>query len=69
MTSYDTTAVGKKSKEAAFEKFSIGRVRTSDFDVDIDIKYCGLCHTDLHLVKFKIELISDKKFPFVFYEL
>jgi D-arabinose 1-dehydrogenase-like Zn-dependent alcohol dehydrogenase len=52
MTSYETTAIGKKSKEGNFEKFVVGRVRTSDFDVDIDIKYCGLCHTDLHLVTF-----------------
>jgi D-arabinose 1-dehydrogenase-like Zn-dependent alcohol dehydrogenase len=50
MTSYETTALGKTSKAGNFEKFSIGRVRTSDFDVDIDVKYCGLCHTDLHLV-------------------
>ena len=52
MTSYETTAIGKKSKEGNFEKFVVGRVRTSDFDVDLDIKYCGLCHTDLHLVTF-----------------
>lgn len=52
MSSYETTAIGKKSKEGNYEKFVVGRVRTSDFDVDIDIKYCGLCHTDLHLVTF-----------------
>ena len=23
---------------------------TSEDDVDIDIKYCGYCHTDIHLI-------------------
>ena len=50
MSAYETTAIGKKSKEGHFEKFVVGRVRTGDLDVDIDVKYCGLCHTDLHLV-------------------
>ena len=65
MTSYETTAIGKKSKEGNFEKFVVGRVRTSDFDVDIDIKYCGLCHTDLHLVTFSTLFPSSlaRSFP------
>ena len=50
MSSYEVVAIGKKSLDGPFEKLTVGRVRTSDFDVDIDVKYCGLCHTDLHLV-------------------
>jgi D-arabinose 1-dehydrogenase-like Zn-dependent alcohol dehydrogenase len=23
---------------------------TSEDDVDVDIKYCGYCHTDIHLI-------------------
>jgi len=47
---YKTEAIGKASKDAPFEKIIIGREGTSDDDVDIDIKYCGYCHTDIHLV-------------------
>ena len=62
MSAYETTAIGKKSKEGNFEKFVVGRVRTGDLDVDIDIKYCGLCHTDLHLVII-FDLRSFQHFP------
>jgi D-arabinose 1-dehydrogenase-like Zn-dependent alcohol dehydrogenase len=61
MSSYQTTALGKTSKDGNFEKITIGRVRTSDFDVDIDIKYCGLCHTDLHLVIFYLNTCTATK--------
>jgi len=47
---YKTEAIGKVSKDAPFEKMIIGREGTSDDDVEIDIKYCGYCHTDIHLV-------------------
>ena len=47
---YKTEAIGKASKEAPFEKISIGREGTSEDDVEVDIKYCGYCHTDIHLV-------------------
>jgi len=47
---YKTEAIGKVSKDAPFEKMMIGREGTSDDDVEIDIKYCGYCHTDIHLV-------------------
>jgi len=47
---YKTEAIGKVSKEAPFEKITIGREGTSNNDVEIDVKYCGFCHTDIHLV-------------------
>ena len=47
---YKTEAIGKVSKEAPFEKMMIGREGTSDDDIEIDIKYCGYCHTDIELV-------------------
>ena len=30
-----------------FFLFDLG---TSEDDVDVDIKYCGYCHTDIHLI-------------------
>ena len=47
---YKTEAIGKVSKEAPFEKIVIGREGTSEDDIEIDIKYCGYCHSDVHLV-------------------
>lgn len=47
---YKTEAIGKASKDAPLEKIMIGREGTSEDDVDVDIKYCGYCHTDIHLI-------------------
>lgn len=46
---YSTLAIAKKSKEAPYEKITIQRGWTSEDDVDIDVKFCGFCHTDVHL--------------------
>ena len=48
---YSTEAIGKKTIESPYEKFTIQRGWTSEDDVDIDIKYCGFCHTDVHLAR------------------
>ena len=47
---YTTFAIGKKTIDSPYVKFSIQRGITSENDVDIDIKYCGFCHTDANLV-------------------
>ena len=46
---YSTAAIGKKTKESPYEKITIERGWTGEDDIDIDIKYCGFCHTDVHL--------------------
>ena len=46
---YYTIAIGKKNKDSPYEKITIQRGSTSEEDIDIDIKYCGFCHTDVHL--------------------
>ena len=47
---YSTFAVGKKTIDSPYEKLSIQRGKTSEDDIDIDIKYFGFCHTDANLV-------------------
>ena len=47
---YSTFAVGKKTIDSPYEKLSIQIGKTSEDDIDIDIKYCGFCHTDANLV-------------------
>ena len=47
---YSTQAIAKLEKNGKYELINIGRGWTSEDDLDIDIKYCGFCHTDIHLV-------------------
>ena len=46
---YSTQAIAKLEKNGKYELITIGRGWTSEDDLDIDIKYCGFCHTDIHL--------------------
>lgn len=45
---YAVKAFGKKSLETPFEPLTIKRGLTGDNDVEFDIKFCGICHTDVH---------------------
>ena len=46
---YSTVAWAKASPEANFEKIKIERNVAGDEDVTFDVKYCGICHTDVHI--------------------
>jgi len=59
---YSTEAWGKLSKEASFSKFQIQRNVPGDDDVQFEVKYCGICHTDVHFAE-KTSAIS--KYPLV----
>ena len=39
-----TCAAGQK-----FEPFLINRAKVGDMDVKVDMHYCGVCHTDVHI--------------------
>ena len=45
---YSTVAWAKASPEAEFSKITIKRNVAGDDDVTFDVKYCGICHTDVH---------------------
>jgi len=45
---YETTAWGKADKDAKFVKMTIKRNAAGPEDVTFDVKYCGICHTDVH---------------------
>merc|ERR1711990_826671 len=62
ITMYSTEAWGKLSKEANFSKFQIQRNVPGDDDVQFEVKYCGICHTDVHFAE-KTSAIS--KYPLV----
>lgn len=44
-------AFGAKSAEATLEQLNIKRRSPHAHDVEIDILYCGVCHSDLHTVR------------------
>ena len=46
---YETFAWAKASKEAPFAPLSIKRNLPGDDDVTFELKYCGICHTDVHI--------------------
>jgi len=46
---YSTVAWAMASSEAKFEKIDIQRNVAGDDDVTFDMKYCGICHTDVHI--------------------
>lgn len=46
-----TTAWGVCARDKAFEAMTITRRQPGPQDVQIDIAWCGICHTDLHQVR------------------
>ena len=46
---YSATAWAKNSPDGTFEKIEIERNVAGDDDVTFDVKFCGICHTDVHI--------------------
>jgi uncharacterized zinc-type alcohol dehydrogenase-like protein len=46
-----TPALSAPSAGAPFERTTIERRELGERDVEIDIRYCGICHSDIHQVK------------------
>src|SRR5947209_3397428 len=44
-------AVGAQSSQAALEPLHIERREVGPNDVRIDIKFCGVCHSDIHFTR------------------
>merc|ERR1711936_172868 len=50
-TMYTTAAWAKKNQNASFEKINIQRNNGSETDVTFKLKYCGICHSDVHIAE------------------
>ena len=46
---YTTSGWARTSKEAAFKKISLQRSAGGERDVTFQLKYCGVCHSDVHI--------------------
>jgi uncharacterized zinc-type alcohol dehydrogenase-like protein len=46
-----TPALSVPSAGAPFDRATIQRRELGEHDVLIDIKFCGICHSDIHQVK------------------
>jgi alcohol dehydrogenase (NADP+) len=51
MTTKETKAYGTTSAEAPLKEMKIERRTVTPNDVEIEILFCGICHSDLHQVK------------------
>jgi uncharacterized zinc-type alcohol dehydrogenase-like protein len=46
---YETKAWARAAKGAPFAPITIKRNLPGDDDVTFELKYCGICHTDVHI--------------------
>ena len=51
MNTYSVKAFGTEAPEADLEQMNIKRREVTAKDVEIDILYCGVCHSDLHTAR------------------
>jgi uncharacterized zinc-type alcohol dehydrogenase-like protein len=51
MNTINVKAFGAESKDADLEQMNIDRRAVTANDVEIDILYCGVCHSDLHTAR------------------
>lgn len=49
--SFDIRAYGNEAAEADLEQLTIQRRKPTPHDVEIDIQFCGVCHSDLHTAR------------------
>jgi len=62
---YSTKAYSAASATARFVSSSIPRRDPTDRDVQIEILFCGICHSDLHLVRNEWSSIMPTVYPIV----
>ena len=46
---YQTTAWGLTEQGGKFTQIKINRPKISDFQINFEVLYCGICHSDIHV--------------------
>ncbi len=49
--SNNVKAFGTEAKDKPLKQMTIERREVKENDIEIDILYCGVCHSDLHTAK------------------
>jgi len=62
---YDTKAYSVASKTAPLELSTVPRREPTDRDVQIEILFCGICHSDLHQVRNEWSGVMPTVYPLV----
>ncbi|CAK9105948.1 Probable cinnamyl alcohol dehydrogenase 2 (CAD 2) [Durusdinium trenchii] len=56
----ETICMGCQDASCSFEPVRLKRRQLNDLDVLIEMKYCGVCHTDLHIAAGHMENLTGK---------
>jgi uncharacterized zinc-type alcohol dehydrogenase-like protein len=51
MTTANTKAFGTTARDAALKQMTISRRDVTAHDIEVEILYCGVCHSDLHTAR------------------
>src|SRR5215470_10879992 len=62
---YTAKAVAAQSPTSAMAGITIPRRTPQPKDVQIEIAYCGICHTDLHFIRNEFKAIMPTEYPCV----
>ena len=58
---YSTQAWAKDGPKSSFQKIEIKRNVCGDEDVTFAIKFCGICHSDVHVAENHLDVPGGKK--------
>ena len=61
----ETLCMGCADEKCDFKPMAMQRRPLGDSDVLIDMKYCGICHTDLHTAAGHLSVLGMKRYPCV----
>ncbi|MEQ8766708.1 MAG: NAD(P)-dependent alcohol dehydrogenase [Planctomycetota bacterium] len=65
MTNAHVPAYGAKSADSGLAPLTIPRRSPTDDDVQIEILFCGVCHSDIHLVRDEWHDVVPTEYPIV----
>ena len=58
---YSTQAWAKHGAKSSFKKIEIKRNKCGDDDVTFAVKFCGICHSDVHIAEDHLDVPGGKK--------
>ena len=62
---YTTKAWAKSAPDSKFKQIEIQRNVCGEEDVTFDIKFCGICHSDVHVAEDGLKPLRSTSYPCV----